>query len=27
MYLSINSIYHIEVDYLVRPFWNNTSNS
>src|SRR6185437_10641824 len=23
MYLSINSIYHIEVDYLVRPFWNN----
>ena len=27
MYLSINSIYHIGVDYLVRPFWNNTSNS
>jgi hypothetical protein len=27
MYLSITSIYHIGVDYLVRPFWNNTSNS
>jgi hypothetical protein len=27
LYLSINSIYHIGVDYLVRPFWNNTSNS
>jgi hypothetical protein len=27
MYLSINSIYHIGADYLVRPFWNNTSNS
>jgi len=27
MYLSLNSIYHIEVDYLVRHFWNNTSNS
>jgi hypothetical protein len=27
MYLSMDSIYHIAVDYLVRPFWNNTSNS
>ena len=27
MYLSINSIYHIGVDYLVRLFWNNTGNS
>jgi hypothetical protein len=27
MYLSINSIYHIGVDYLVRLFWNNTANA
>ena len=27
MYLSINSIYHIGVDYLVRLFWNNTANT
>ncbi len=27
MYLSVNSIYHIGVDYLVRLFWNNTANN
>jgi hypothetical protein len=27
MYLSINSIYHIGVDYLERIFWNTTANN
>ena len=27
MYLSVNSIYHIGVDYLVRLFWNNTADN
>ena len=26
MYLSLNSVYHIGVDYVVRLFWNNTGN-